>query len=229
MLNDFVLENELVQIDVLIEGEGKEKLITFPISFNKFNEIEQELYQNETGKYSIKKIESNCGIKMLNDEKEIIGFGSREFRHLKEKEQIKEVGSMEFFTTIAGFQDIAQILNHFSNAREIKALTEYGITSIDELMKVISKGEYHFYPNISLEDESGDTTVEFELITLCNDEKIDKELENCSDNQLTNRGYFPATTGLLLIKDKELYKKAKANFDKREWQDKYSNTMFKDI
>ena len=85
-------------------------------------------------------------------------------------------------------QALIQDLNILSNKEEVQAITESVTTDIEEVVKFVKKGLFHFYPELTVEDiEEGITTIG------------DENSEEITSENLNAKGYFATSTGIMYI------------------------------
>lgn len=154
------------------EGTGIEEVIFIPISPKDYFEVSDKL-QGKNMK--VKEIYTNCDIST-------------------ESLQEKHIDGLDFCSMlIHPIQD----LNVLSNKDEVQALTEYLTTDIEEIVKFVMKGNFHFYPDLTFEDVIGD-----DLITFLGDIDSDIDYGDEPIEYYNANGYFEASTGIIYIPEK---------------------------
>ena len=157
-----------IQAKVLLkeEGTGIEEVILIPISLRDFLAIGK---QYEGKNISVKEVDINCDVSI-------------------KAMQEKSSDTIDFcIKLINAIQD----LNMLSNNDEVQALTEYLTTDIEELIKFVKKGKFHFYPDLTFEDiEDGITEIG------------DIDSDEITIEDYNANGYFEASTGIIYIPEK---------------------------
>lgn len=162
------INNEIyAKVTLEEEGTGIEEVILIPISLRDFLAIGK---QYEGKNISVKEVDINCDVSI-------------------KAMQEKSSDTIDFcIKLINAIQD----LNMLSNNDEVQALTEYLTTDIEELIKFVKKGKFHFYPDLTFEDiEEGITEIG----------DIDDPYEESIEDYNAN-GYFEASTGIIYIPEK---------------------------
>ena len=160
--------NPTIQAKVVLEeGTSEEYELIIPISVQEFMILQNKIKGKDM---RIKEVVTNCYIstqKLLKKEDNVIAFCLQ-------------------------LQNLIQDLNMLSNKEEVQALTECVTSDIEELVKFVKKGMYHFYPELTVEDlEEGITTI--------GDESSAEEI---TSKNLNTNGYFEASTGIIYIPEK---------------------------
>lgn len=147
------------------EGTGIEEELMIPISTQEFMLLQNKIKGKNM---RIQKVVTNCDIST-------------------QKLQKKEDNVMAFCLQL---QNLIQDLNILSNKEEVQALTECVTSNIEELVKFIQIGKFHFYPDLTFEDiEEGRTW-------------IGGDIEELYIDNMNDYGYFEASTGIIYIPEK---------------------------
>ena len=160
--------NPTIQAKVELEGvdTGMSGVLFMPISLRDFLAIGK---QYEGKNISVKEVDINCDVSI-------------------KAMQEKSSDTIDFcIKLINAIQD----LNMLSNNDEVQALTEYLTTDIEELIKFVKKGKFHFYPDLTFEDiEEGITEIG------------DIDSDEITIEDYNANGYFEASTGIIYIPEK---------------------------
>lgn len=177
-------KKENIQLKILIVEEGKEEgeWIEFP-------DYENKNYDKYNGKrYRIDKIWSNCALTLKDDV-------------IYKNEKSLEIN---ISSTLNYLNTQVKYLNSIATIEEVQAIAEDGKSwnSIEFIVSTILLGNYHFFPNITLEDlvciyfnindsiEFSGPNVDKTLIEF--QQKYDNTV-----NQFRLNGYFERTTGVI--------------------------------
>ena len=160
--------NPTILARLKIEGvdTGKPGVVLMPTSLRDFLDLRKQ-YEGED--IRIKEVYINCNVSI-------------------KAMQEKSSNTIDFCIKLI---DALQDLNILSNNNEVQALTEYLTTDIEELIKFVKKGKFHFYPCLTFED------IEDGLIEIGDINPYEESIEDYNAN-----GYFEASTGIIYIPEK---------------------------
>ena len=161
------IDNEIyAKVTLEEEGTGIEEVILIPISAKDYFEVRDKL-QGKNMK--IKEIYTNCDIsiqKLLKKEDNVMTFSLK-------------------------LQALMQDLNILSNKEEVQAITECVTSEIEEVVRFVKKGNYHFYHELTVEDiEEGITAIG------------DENSEEITSENLNANGYYETSTGIMYLAEK---------------------------
>ena len=151
------------------------------------NEIERVFKRLKGHNFSVKLAYSNVGIAICNIDKELIGLENIQKRNLNNLQ----------YEDIVIFKEInnkMKELNELADIDEVKALTDYITTNIDDLLGLVQRKQYKVIPY-----------------------KNDKEIGDYYTSALANesltspKGYYKTGTGYLNFYDKDFKKEHSGN------------------
>ena len=191
--------------------KGEYKQIVFPMSDQEFNNKMQELSSIKSARYVLNNLETNLPLEFMYKSNENYYYIVSSVFH-KSSYYIYNFNKNQDIWPFENLNSLTQMLNDFSSLQEIQALVKMITDELEEIIKIIIDGKYHFYPNMSLLDRNIISYILSDHGYFFNigedDERI---LEEFAD-----KGYFQTSTGVLLIQDKYLYYKARTKWENQK-------------